>query len=294
MFRGSITALITPFRDGAVDVSAFSRFVDWQISEGTKGLVPVGTTGESPTVSHAEHERVIEICVETANKRVPVIAGAGSNSTEEAIGFAKFAQKVGADAILSVSPYYNKPNQDGLFAHFSAIANATNLPMFLYNIPGRSIVDINIDTMVRLRKECPNIVGVKDATADMARMSLQRHYLDDDFIHLSGEDISALGYNAHGGHGCISVTSNIAPALCNEMQEASLAGDFAKALAVQDKLAPLHTALFKDPNPVPVKYVAARLGLCEADVRLPLAPISDSTKAAVDAALEHAGLVNKA
>lgn len=294
MFRGSITALITPFRDGAVDESAFSRFVDWQISEGTKGLVPVGTTGESPTVSHAEHERVIEICVETANKRVPVIAGAGSNSTEEAIGFAKFAQKVGADAILSVSPYYNKPNQDGLFAHFSAIADATDLPMFLYNIPGRSIVDINIDTMVRLRKACPNIVGVKDATADMARMSLQRHYMDDDFIHLSGEDISALGYNAHGGHGCISVTSNIAPALCNEMQEASLAGDFAKALAVQDKLAPLHTALFKDPNPVPVKYVAARLGLCEADVRLPLAPISDSTKAAVDAALEHAGLVNKA
>jgi len=294
MFRGSITALITPFRDGAVDESAFSRFVDWQISEGTKGLVPVGTTGESPTVSHAEHERVIEICVETANKRVPVIAGAGSNSTEEAIGFAKFAQKVGADAILSVSPYYNKPNQDGLFAHFSAIANATDLPMLLYNIPGRSIVDINIDTMVRLRRACPNIVGVKDATADMARMSLQRHYLDDDFIHLSGEDISALGYNAHGGHGCISVTSNIAPALCNEMQEASLAGDFAKALAVQDKLAPLHTALFKDPNPVPVKYVAARLGLCEADVRLPLAPISDSTKAAVDAALEHAGLVNKA
>ncbi|GLQ18198.1 4-hydroxy-tetrahydrodipicolinate synthase [Maritalea porphyrae] len=294
MFRGSITALITPFRDGAVDESAFSRFVDWQISEGTKGLVPVGTTGESPTVSHAEHERVIEICVETANKRVPVIAGAGSNSTEEAIGFAKFAQQVGADAILSVSPYYNKPNQDGLFAHFSAIANATDLPVFLYNIPGRSIVDINIDTMVRLRKACPNIVGVKDATADMARMSLQRHYLDDDFIHLSGEDISALGYNAHGGQGCISVTSNIAPRLCNEMQEASLAGDFAKALSIQDKLAPLHTALFKDPNPVPVKYVASRLGLCEADVRLPLAPISDSTKAAVDAALEHAGLVNKA
>ncbi|MCZ4270855.1 4-hydroxy-tetrahydrodipicolinate synthase [Maritalea porphyrae] len=291
MFRGSITALITPFRDGVVDESAFSRFVDWQISEGTKGLVPVGTTGESPTVSHAEHERVIEICVETANKRVPVIAGAGSNSTQEAIGFAQFAQKVGADAILSVSPYYNKPNQDGLFAHFSAIANATDLPMFLYNIPGRSIVDINIDTMVRLREACPNIVGVKDATADMARMSLQRHYLDDDFIHLSGEDISALGYNAHGGQGCISVTSNIAPKLCNEMQEASLSGDFAKALAVQDKLAPLHTALFKDPNPVPVKYVASRLGLCEADVRLPLTSISASTKAAVDAALAHAGLV---
>jgi len=291
MFRGSITALITPFRDGEVDESAFSRFVDWQISEGTKGLVPVGTTGESPTVSHAEHERVIEICVETANKRVPVIAGAGSNSTQEAIGFAKFAQKVGADAILSVTPYYNKPNQDGLFAHFCAIANATDLPVFLYNIPGRSIVDINIDTMVRLRKECPNIVGVKDATADMARMSLQRHYLDDDFIHLSGEDISALGYNAHGGHGCISVTSNIAPKLCSEMQEASLAGDFAKALAVQDKLAPLHTALFKDPNPVPVKYVAARLGLCEPDVRLPLTPISASTRALVDTALEHAGLV---
>lgn len=291
MFRGSITALITPFRDGAVDESAFSRFVDWQISEGTKGLVPVGTTGESPTVSHAEHERVIEICVETANKRVPVIAGAGSNSTQEAIGFAKFAQKVGADAILSVTPYYNKPNQDGLFAHFCAIANATDLPMFLYNIPGRSIVDINIDTMVRLRKACPNIVGVKDATADMARMSLQRHYLDDDFVHLTGDDASALGFMAHGGQGCISVTSNIAPKLCNQMQEACLSGDFAKALAVQDKLAPLHTALFKDPNPVPVKYVASLLGLCESDVRLPLVSISQSTKAAVDAALEHAGLV---
>ena len=291
MFRGSITALITPFKNGAVDEDAFSRFVDWQITEGTKGLVPVGTTGESPTVSHAEHERVIEICVETTKKRVPVIAGAGSNSTEEAIGFAKFAQKVGADAILSVAPYYNKPNQEGLYQHFAAIANAMDLPVFLYNIPGRSIVDISIETMVRLRKDCPNIVGVKDATADMARMSLQRHYLDDDFVHLSGEDISALGYNAHGGHGCISVTSNIAPALCNEMQEASLSGDYAKALAVQDKLAPLHTALFKDPNPVPVKYVASRLGLCEADVRLPLAPISDATKAAVDAAIEHAGLV---
>lgn len=291
MFRGSITALITPFKNGAVDEDAFSRFVDWQIAEGSKGLVPVGTTGESPTVSHQEHERVIEICVETTNKRVPVIAGAGSNSTEEAIGFAQFAQKVGADAILSVAPYYNKPNQEGLFRHFEAVANATDLPVFLYNIPGRSIVDINIDTMVRLRKACPNIVGVKDATADMARMSMQRHYLDDEFIHLSGEDISALGYNAHGGHGCISVTSNIAPRLCSEMQEASLAGDYKTALAVQDKLAPLHTALFKDPNPVPVKYVASRLGLCEADVRLPLAPISDATKAAVDAALEHAGLV---
>jgi 4-hydroxy-tetrahydrodipicolinate synthase len=291
MFRGSITALITPFKNGAVDEDAFSRFVDWQIAEGSKGLVPVGTTGESPTVSHQEHERIIEICVETTNKRVPVIAGAGSNSTEEAIGFAKFAEKVGADAILSVAPYYNKPNQDGLFRHFEAIAKSTDLPVFLYNIPGRSIVDINIDTMVRLRKACPNIIGVKDATADMARMSLQRHYLDDDFVHLSGEDISALGYNAHGGHGCISVTSNIAPRLCSEMQEASLAGDYKTALAVQDKLAPLHTALFKDPNPVPVKYVASRLGLCEAEVRLPLAPISDATKAAVDAALEHAGLV---
>jgi len=291
MFRGSITALITPFRDGSVDESAFSRFVDWQLAEGTKGLVPVGTTGESPTVSHQEHERVIEICVETANKRVPVIAGAGSNSTVEAIGFAKFAQKVGADGILCVSPYYNKPNQAGLFAHFEAIANSTDLPVVLYNIPGRSIVDISVETMVRLREACPNIVGVKDATADMARMSMQRHHLGDDFVHLSGEDISALGYNAHGGHGCISVTSNIAPKLCNQMQEASLAGDYAAALAVQDKLAPLHTALFKDPNPVPVKYVASRLGLCEADVRLPLVGISDDTKAAVDAAIEHAGLV---
>lgn len=292
MFRASITALITPFNNGEVDEAAFRRFIDWQINEGTSGLVPVGTTGESPTVSHEEHKRIIKICVEAADKRVPVIAGAGSNSTREAIGFAEFAEEAGADAILSVSPYYNKPNQEGLFAHFSAIAKSTKLPVILYNIPGRSIVDINVETMKRLVDDCPNIVGVKDATADMARVSQQRHVLGKEFVQLSGEDISALGFNAHGGVGCISVTSNIAPRLCAEMQQASLDGNYEAALAIQDRLAPLHKALFLDPSPVPVKYAAERLGLCKSDTRLPLSPITPQTKLAVDEALIHAGLIN--
>jgi len=290
MFKGSITALITPFRDGKVDEKAFADFVDWQIKQGSDGLVPVGTTGESPTLSHAEHERVVEICVEVTAGRVPVIAGAGSNATSEAVRLAKFAEKVGADGVLSVSPYYNKPNQEGLFQHFAAIANAISLPVILYNIPGRSIVDISIDTMARLREACSNIAGVKDATADMARVSMQRDKLGTDFVQLSGEDITALGYNAHGGHGCISVTSNVAPALCAEFQAASLGGDYAKALNIQDKLAPLHKALFIEPNPAGVKHVAHQLGLCSGELRLPMVNVSPETAAVIDEAVAHAGL----
>lgn len=291
MFTGSITALITPFRDGKLDEKAFGSFVEWQIDEGTSGLVPVGTTGESPTVSHDEHRRVVELCIEAAAGRAPIMAGAGSNSTSEATALAQFAEKAGADAVLCVSPYYNKPNQEGLFQHFSTIAKAIGVPMYLYNIPGRSIVDISIETMVRLRDACPNIVGVKDATADMGRVSLQRHALGEDFVQLSGEDMTALGFNAHGGVGCISVASNIAPKLCAQMQAATLAGDFVGALAVQNKLVPLHKALFIEPNPAGAKYAAEKLGLCQADLRLPLVAISKPTADIIDAALAHAGLV---
>jgi len=290
MFSGSIPALFTPFLDGQVDEKAFSRFVDWQITEGSTGVVPMGTTGESPTLTHEEHRRVVDICIEVTNKRVPVIAGAGSNSTAEAVGLAKFAEQSGADGVLCVSPYYNKPNQEGLFQHFAAVARATALPIILYNIPGRSIVDIAIETMARLRDACPNIVGVKDATADMSRVSMQRLRLGPDFIQLSGEDITALGFNAHGGTGCISVTANIAPALCAEFQAACQSGDFVKALTIQDRLAPLHKALFIEPNPTGVKYAAERLGICKADVRLPLVQVAPETAKAIDAAMEHAGL----
>lgn len=291
MFSGSITALFTPFRDGQVDEKAFSRFVDWQITEGSNGLVPMGTTGESPTLTHEEHRRVVELCIEVNNKRVPVIAGAGSNSTAEAIELAKFAEKAGADGVLCVSPYYNKPNQEGLFQHFSAVARSIAIPVILYNIPGRSIVDISIDTMARLREACPNITGVKDATADMGRVSMQRVQLGEDFIQLSGEDITALGFNAHGGTGCISVTSNIAPALCAEFQAVSLQGNLSKALAIQDRLAPLHQALFIEPNPTGVKYAAEKLGLCSSEVRLPMVQVTPDTAKIIDAALAHAGLV---
>lgn len=291
MFSGSITALITPFRDGALDEKSFAALVDWQIAQGTNGLVPVGTTGESPTLTHAEHERVVELCVQTANKRVPVIAGAGSNSTAEAVGLAKFAENIGADGVLCVAPYYNKPNQEGLFQHFAAIAKATSLPIILYNIPGRSIVDITPETMARLNKAHPNIIGVKDATADMGKASMQRHIVGTDFLQLSGEDMTALGFNAHGGKGCISVTSNIAPALCAAFQAASIAGDYAKALKIQDQLAPLHRTLFLEPNPSGVKYAAAKLGLCTPDVRLPLVEVSADTAKQIDAALAHAGLI---
>lgn len=291
MLRGSITALITPFVNGAVDEKAFSSFVDWQIAEGSHGLVPVGTTGESPTVSHEEHRRVVEICVEVANKRVPVVAGAGSNSTAEAVSLARFAEETGADAVLSVVPYYNKPNQEGLFQHFSAVASAVGIPVILYSVPGRTVVDLTVDTVARLAEAHANIIGVKDATANMERASLQRAKLGNDFILLSGDDSSALGFNAHGGHGCISVTANIAPRLCSQMQELSLAGDFKGALAIQDKLAYLHKDLFMEPNPAPAKYAANRLNLCANELRLPLLPISKPTQDAMDFALAHAGLI---
>ncbi len=291
MLRGSITALITPMLNGNVDEKAFASFVDWQIAEGTHGLVPVGTTGESPTVSHEEHRRVVEIAIEVANKRVPVIAGAGSNSTAEAVELAKFAEQAGADAVLSIVPYYNKPNQEGMFQHFSAVAKAVGIPVILYSVPGRTVVDLTVDTIARLHEAHANIIGVKDATADLGRASLQRDKLGKDFILLSGEDITALAFNAHGGHGCISVTSNIAPRLCAQMQELSLAGDFKGALLVQDKLVHLHKNLFLEPNPTAVKYAASRLNRCANELRLPLVPVAKATEEAVDFAMRHAGLI---
>ncbi len=291
MFHGSITALITPFKDGGLDKKAFGSFIEFQIEQGTSGLVPVGTTGESPTVTHDEHREVVAQCVDVAAGRVPVIAGAGSNSTREAVALAQFAKSAGADAILSVAPYYNKPSQEGLFQHFKAVASSMDLPVILYNIPGRSIVEIGVETMKRLRDACPNIVGVKDATANMGRVSLDRHVLGEDFILLSGEDITALGYNAHGGRGCISVTSNVAPALCARFQKALAAGDFAAALKLQDQLVPLHRALFIEPSPAGVKYAAEKLGLCSSELRLPIVPVTASTAAIIDSALAHAGLI---
>ncbi len=290
-FSGSITALVTPFKDGAVDEAAFRAFINWQIEQGTHGVVPVGTTGESPTLSHKEHDRVIEVCVDEVKGRVPVIAGAGSNSTEEAIGFSKHAEKCGADAVLIVTPYYNKPTQEGLYQHFKAINDAIGIPIIIYNIPGRSVIDMSVETMARLF-ELKNIAGVKDATANLARTSLQRQAMGPDFIQLSGEDATALGFMAHGGHGCISVTSNVAPRLCAEMQEACLKGDYATALKVQDRLMPLHTNLFLETNPSPVKYAASVLGLMRDDVRLPMLPVSEGTKQAVRSAMVHAGLIN--
>lgn len=291
MLRGSITALITPMRDGAVDEKAFASFVDWQIAQGTHGLVPVGTTGESPTVSHEEHRRVVEICVEVANKRVPVVAGAGSNSTAEAVSLAQFAEATGADAVLSVVPYYNKPNQEGLFQHFSAVAKAIGIPVILYSVPGRTVVDLTVDTIVRLRDAHPNIIGVKDATGNLERATMERVKLGEDFILLSGDDSTALGFNAHGGNGCISVTANVAPRLCSQMQELSLAGDFKAARAINEKLSYLHRDLFMEPNPAPAKYVANRLNLCANEMRLPLTPVSKPTQDAMDFALAHAGLI---
>jgi len=291
MLRGSITALITPFANGALDEKAFSHFVDWQIREGSHGLVPVGTTGESPSVSHDEHRRVIEICVEVTDSRVPVVAGAGSNSTAEAVALARFAEDVGADAVLSVVPYYNKPNQEGLFQHFSAVAGATALPIVLYSVPGRTVVDLTVDTIARLREAHSNIIGVKDATANMERASAQRMRLGPDFILLSGEDSTALGFNAHGGTGCISVTSNVAPALCAQFQNACQQGNYISALELHGKLFHLHKNLFIEPNPQGVKYAASRLGLCQNEFRLPLLPVTTETEKAIDMALSHAGLL---
>ncbi len=292
IFRGSFTALITPFRGGSVDEEAFRRLVEWQIAEGTHGLVPVGTTGESPTLSHEEHKRVVELCVELAAKRVPVIAGAGSNSTEEAIDFTVHAKKVGADAVLHSTGYYNKPTQEGLFRHFKAIDAAVDIPIVVYNVPVRTIVDIQVATLARCRRELKNVVGVKDATANVARVTQQRLACGEDFVQLSGEDSTVLGFMAHGGHGCISVTSNVAPRLCAEFQNACLKGDYRTALALQDRLMPLHDALFVETNPGPVKYAAWRLGaIGSPEARLPLAPVSEATMKAVDAALAQVGLL---
>jgi 4-hydroxy-tetrahydrodipicolinate synthase len=294
MFKGSIPALVTPFTDaGAVDEAAFAAHVEWQIAEGSHGLVPVGTTGESPTLSHAEHKRVVELCVQAAAGRVPVIAGAGSNNTKEAIELAQHAEKAGADAVLVVTPYYNKPTQKGLFAHYSAIAESVKLPIIIYNIPGRSVIDMTPETMGALHKAYPSILGVKDATGKIERVSDQRITCGNDFVQLSGEDATALGFNAHGGIGCISVTANVAPRLCAEFQEATLAGDYAKALAYQDKLMPLHKAIFMEPGVCGTKYALNRLGRISRTVRSPLIPtLEPATEAALDAALRHAGLLN--
>lgn len=291
MFKGSFTALITPFKGGKVDEAAFVKLVEWQIEQGTHGLVPCGTTGESPTLSHDEHKRVVKLCIETARGRVPVIAGAGSNNTVEAIELTAFAKEAGADAVLSVTGYYNKPSQEGIYRHFKAVNDAVDIPIILYNIPGRTIVDISLETMTRLF-ELKNVVGVKDATANIARVSLQRQAMGTEFCQLSGEDATALAFNAHGGVGCISVTANIAPKLCAEFQEATLAGDYAKALQIQDRLMPLHNSLFIDPNPAPVKYGASLLGLCENEIRLPLVTASAPVQDKVRDAMRSAGLLN--
>ena len=291
MFHGSIVALITPFRNGSIDVSALQSLVEWHIEQGTHGLVPVGTTGESPTLSHGEHEQVVDLVIEAAARRLPVIAGAGSNSTEEAIHLAEHAARVGADAILVVTPYYNKPTQDGLFAHFKAVHDATDLPLIIYNIPGRSAVDMTVDTMAALAK-LKNVVGVKDATCDLARPLFTALACGEDFCQLSGEDITALSFLAHGGQGSISVTANVAPRQCSEMQDAWLRGDASGALEIHKRLTPLHKALFLETSPAPVKYAISRLGKCAPDVRLPLVPPKAPTRAAVDAAMIAAGLMN--
>jgi len=290
-FRGSFTALVTPFKNGAVDEKAFRALVDWQIAEGTNGLVPVGTTGESPTLSHEEHHHVVEWCLDQARGRVPVVAGAGSNSTKEAIDLAQHAEKAGADAVLVVTPYYNKPTQEGLYQHFKAINDAIGIPIIVYNIPPRSVIDMSVDTMTRLF-ELKNIAGVKDATGNVVRASLQRGAMGPDFNQLSGDDALALGYMAHGGHGCISVTSNVAPRLCSEFQAACLRGDYAAALKLQDKLAPLHINLFVETSPAPVKYALSLLGKCENRLRLPMVPATEKAQIAVREAMVHAGLIN--
>ncbi|MDA5095444.1 4-hydroxy-tetrahydrodipicolinate synthase [Aliiroseovarius sp. KMU-50] len=291
MFKGSLPALVTPFKDGAVDFDALKRLVNWQIDEGSNGLVPVGTTGESPTLSHEEHEAVIEAVVETAAGRVPVIAGAGSNNTVETLRFMEHAKRVGATAGLVVTPYYNKPTQRGLIHHFRTVADAVDLPIVIYNIPGRSVVDMSPETMGELAQH-KNIVGVKDATGDLARVSFQRMSCGKDFIQLSGEDATAHGFNAQGGQGCISVTANVAPRLCADMQAATLDGDYTKALEIADKLMPLHKAIFMEPGTCGAKYALSKLGVCLEEVRSPLVGLSDETKSALDDAMRHAGLIN--
>lgn len=291
-FRGSFPALITPFKNGAFDEAAFRKLVNWQIKEGSAGLVPVGTTGESPTLTPEEHRAVVKICVAEAKGRVPVIAGAGSNNTAEAIEYTRHAKDAGANAALVVVPYYNKPTQDGIYAHYKAIVDAVDLPVFVYNVPGRTVANISVETLGRLAHDCKNIIGTKDASADLTRPSRQRLLSGEKFIQLSGEDGTALGFNAHGGVGCISVTANVAPRLCADLQSATLNGDYAKALKLQDLLMPLHHALFVEASPGPVKYAASLLGLCEPEARLPLVPVLESTKKVVREAMVHAGLLN--
>jgi 4-hydroxy-tetrahydrodipicolinate synthase len=293
-FRGSITALVTPFGENGVDEGAFRAHVAWQIAQGTHGLVPVGTTGESPTLSHAEHRQVVTWCIDEARRaggKAFVIAGAGSNSTDEALDFATHAEKAGADGLLVVTPYYNKPTQEGLYRHFKAINDAVGIPIIIYNIPGRSVVDMSVETMKRLY-ELPNVTGVKDATGNVARVTQQRMAMGEAFNQLSGEDMTALAFNAHGGDGCISVTSNVAPRLCAEFQEATLRGDYGLALKLQDRLAPLHQALFIETNPAGPKYALKRLRGMSDRLRLPLVNVTDGTAAQIDAALTHAGLLN--
>lgn len=290
MIHGSLPALITPFRNGTVDEPSFQALVERQIIEGSTGLVPCGTTGESVTLSRAEHRRVVELCVEAAGGRVPVVAGAGSNATAHSIELAREAKAAKADAVLVVSPYYNKPNQEGLYAHFKAINDAVDIPIVIYNIPGRSIVDIGVETMGRIAK-LANVVGVKDATGDLSRVSRQKSACGEKFIQLSGDDGSALGFNAHGGKGCISVTANVAPKMCSLMQAATERGDYASARGIDDKLAALHKALFVEPSPGPVKYACSLLNLCSEEVRLPILTLSEPAKVQVRAAMAEAGLL---
>ena len=291
MFKGSMPALVTPFKNGAVDLDTLKKLVEWHIDQGSHGLVPVGTTGESPTLTYEEHELVVAKVVKAAAGRIPVIAGAGSNNTTESMHFMRHAKQVGAAAALVVTPYYNKPTQDGLYAHFKTLHDAVDLPIVIYNIPGRSVVDMTPATMGALA-QLPRIVGVKDATGDLARVCAQRITCGKDFLQISGEDATAHGFNAQGGVGCISVTANVAPALCAQLQNATLAGDFKTALEIQDRLMPLHQAIFTEPGLVGVKYAMSLLDLCSAEVRLPLTPLTDGTKEKVKAAMRHAGLLN--
>ncbi len=291
MFKGSFVALLTPFKNGELDKAAFKSFVDWQIAEGTNGLVPVGTTGESPTLSHDEHDQVVELCIETAAGRVPVVAGAGSNSTAEALRLTKSAKAAGADAALIVTPYYNKPTQDGLYRHYATIAEAVDIPILIYNIPGRSIVDMSVETMARLA-EIPNIVGVKDASADAARPMHTSAAIAGDFCQLSGEDATIVPFLAGGGDGCISVTANVAPRLCSELHAAWQSRDLDTVMELQTRLMPLHDAMFCEASPGPVKYAASLLGKCEAETRLPLCEIDAASKAQVESAMKSAGLLN--
>jgi len=291
MFHGSCTALITPMRNGEVDAEAFQRFCDWQIEQGTDVLVPVGTTGESPTLTHAEHKRVVELCIEVARGKRPVIAGTGSNATAEAIELTQHAESAGADAVLVVTPYYNKPTQEGLYAHYKAIHDVSDIPIVIYNIPGRSVIDMSVETMARLA-ELPRIVGVKDASNDLTRPARTRLAIDADFSQLSGEDATIMAFLGTGGHGCISVTSNVAPGLLSEMHKAWREGEVDHALTLHDRLQPLHEALFAESSPAPVKYAASLLGLCRNELRLPLVSIKPETETVVREAMVSAGLLN--